>query len=292
MHGAAARTRPSRPRARPTRTRRSRTSRGSSSSRDDLAAAGLPPVPRAVRDHARRGEHALQPCIRCATCDGFPCLVHAKSDAEVLGVRPALEHANVTLLTNAKVVRLDTNDAGTAVTEVVVERDGAERAVRGRHRRRRLRGGQHGQAAARSPRATSTRTGSPTAPTRSAATTCSTTPRPCSRSRARRTRPASRRRSGSTTSTSASDDFEYPLGQHPDGRQVAGGDVPRREAAARRSSRPSGRSSGWRATRSTSGSRPRICRGPTTASPSTATASSRSAYTQTNARRRSGCTAR
>ena len=27
-------------------------------------------------------------CVRCATCDGFPCLVHAKSDAEVLGVRP------------------------------------------------------------------------------------------------------------------------------------------------------------------------------------------------------------
>ena len=27
-------------------------------------------------------------CIRCANCDGFPCLVHAKSDAEVLG-RPA-----------------------------------------------------------------------------------------------------------------------------------------------------------------------------------------------------------
>ena len=42
-------------------------------------------------------------CVRCATCDGFPCLVHAKSDAEVLGVRPALEHPNVTLLTNAKV---------------------------------------------------------------------------------------------------------------------------------------------------------------------------------------------
>ena len=36
-------------------------------------------------------------CVRCSTCDGFPCLVHAKSDAEVLGVRPALEHPNVTL---------------------------------------------------------------------------------------------------------------------------------------------------------------------------------------------------
>ncbi len=63
-------------------------------------------------------------CVRCANCDGFPCAVHAKSDADVLGVRPALEHDNVTLLTNAEVVKLETNPAGTAVTDVVVERAG------------------------------------------------------------------------------------------------------------------------------------------------------------------------
>jgi choline dehydrogenase-like flavoprotein len=62
--------------------------------------------------------------VRCSDCDGFPCAVHGKSDAEVLGVRPALEHSNVTLVTNAKAVKLVTNDAGTAVTGVVVERDG------------------------------------------------------------------------------------------------------------------------------------------------------------------------
>jgi choline dehydrogenase-like flavoprotein len=50
--------------------------------------------------------------------------VHAKSDAEVLAVRPALEHPNVTLLVKAKAVKLETNEAGSAVTEVVVERDG------------------------------------------------------------------------------------------------------------------------------------------------------------------------
>ena len=71
-------------------------------------------------------------CVRCANCDGFPCAVHGKSDAEVLGVRPALEHDNVTLLTNAKAVKLETNEAGTAVTEVVVERDGELGALRGR----------------------------------------------------------------------------------------------------------------------------------------------------------------
>ena len=27
-------------------------------------------------------------CVRCGTCDGFPCLVHAKSDAEVLARAP------------------------------------------------------------------------------------------------------------------------------------------------------------------------------------------------------------
>jgi choline dehydrogenase-like flavoprotein len=43
----------------------------------------------------------------------------------VLGVRPALEHPNVTLLTNARAVKLETNDAGTSVTGVIVERDGS-----------------------------------------------------------------------------------------------------------------------------------------------------------------------
>ena len=46
-------------------------------------------------------------------------------------MRPALEHPNVTLLTNARVTRLVTNEPGTAVTEVVVERDGAEERFSG-----------------------------------------------------------------------------------------------------------------------------------------------------------------
>jgi choline dehydrogenase-like flavoprotein len=63
-------------------------------------------------------------CIRCNTCDGFPCLVHAKADAEVIAVRPALTHANVTLLTNAHVQRLETDARGRQVNKVVVARDG------------------------------------------------------------------------------------------------------------------------------------------------------------------------
>ncbi|HEY6223079.1 MAG TPA: GMC family oxidoreductase, partial [Gemmatimonadales bacterium] len=73
-------------------------------------------------DEAARQRSA---CIRCETCDGFPCLVHAKSDAEVCAVAPALCHPNVTLLTGAYVKRLKTNATGRAVTAVVVERNGA-----------------------------------------------------------------------------------------------------------------------------------------------------------------------
>jgi choline dehydrogenase-like flavoprotein len=91
---------------------------------DDLEAAGYRPF------HAPCGIRLNEPnmpysaCVRCQNCDGFPCAVHGKSDAEVLGVRPALEHPNVTLLTNAKAVRLETNDGGTAVTGVTVAREG------------------------------------------------------------------------------------------------------------------------------------------------------------------------
>ncbi len=92
---------------------------------DDFAAAGLHPFHAPCGVMLNEANMPYSNCVRCSTCDGFPCLVHAKSDAEVLGVRPALEHENVTLLTNATAVALNTNPAGTAVTEVVVERDGA-----------------------------------------------------------------------------------------------------------------------------------------------------------------------
>jgi choline dehydrogenase-like flavoprotein len=91
---------------------------------EDFAAAGLHPFHAPCGVMLREDDMPYSACVRCATCDGFPCLVHAKSDADVLGVRPALEHPNVTLLTGAEAVELRTNAAGTAVTEVVVEREG------------------------------------------------------------------------------------------------------------------------------------------------------------------------
>jgi choline dehydrogenase-like flavoprotein len=93
---------------------------------DDLAAEGLHPFPLPVG--VRLLEKNLTPlheskCVRCSTCDGFPCLVDAKSDAQKMSVEPALAYPNVSLRTNAKAVRLRTNDSGSEVTGVDIESD-------------------------------------------------------------------------------------------------------------------------------------------------------------------------
>jgi choline dehydrogenase-like flavoprotein len=98
---------------------------------NDLKAAGYHPFPAPCGVMLDERNMAYSKCIRCQTCDGFPCLVHAKSDAEVVGVRPALESPNVTLLRNARVIKLNTNSAGTSVTEVVVEVEGNTETFRG-----------------------------------------------------------------------------------------------------------------------------------------------------------------
>src|SRR6266496_2906305 len=82
---------------------------------DDLEAAGHHPFHAPCGVMLDEGNRRYSACLKCATCDGFVCLVHAKCDAEVHGVRPALEHANVKLMTNTRAVALRTNDAGTAV---------------------------------------------------------------------------------------------------------------------------------------------------------------------------------
>ncbi|HEX2516631.1 MAG TPA: GMC family oxidoreductase [Chloroflexota bacterium] len=98
---------------------------------DDLERAGYRPFHSPNGVMLNEAQPQFSPCIRCQTCDGFPCFVHAKSDAEVLGVRPALESPNVTLLTEALVVKLTTNPAGTAVTGVEVEREGQRETYQG-----------------------------------------------------------------------------------------------------------------------------------------------------------------
>lgn len=98
---------------------------------DDLAAGGYHPFHAPCGIMLNEKQMEFSGCIRCKDCDGFPCLVHAKADADVLGVRPALQHPNVTLLTDALVTRLNTDPSGKAVTQVIVQRNGQQEIYEG-----------------------------------------------------------------------------------------------------------------------------------------------------------------
>ncbi len=96
---------------------------------DDLRKIGMNPFHAPAGILLNEAEPAFSACIRCATCDGFPCLVHAKSDAEVIAVRPAIAHQNVTLLRNALVERLETDASGRKVSTVIATVDGAQQRL-------------------------------------------------------------------------------------------------------------------------------------------------------------------
>ncbi len=63
-------------------------------------------------------------CILCNTCNSFACKLHAKSEADVCCVRPAMKRRNVTLWTNACARRLVMDASGRRVQAVEVERNG------------------------------------------------------------------------------------------------------------------------------------------------------------------------
>ncbi len=75
-------------------------------------------------------------CIRCGTCDGFPCRWDAKSDAEICALEPALATGRVRLVEGAYVDRVETDASGRiarAVGRVVSASGDAEPLeVRGR----------------------------------------------------------------------------------------------------------------------------------------------------------------
>ena len=92
----------------------------------DLAGRRAAPVPAAQRHPAStRPRRERSACIRCATCDGYACLINGKADAAGHRVEPALRYPNVTLLTGALVTRLETDSVRPLGDRVVVERDGA-----------------------------------------------------------------------------------------------------------------------------------------------------------------------
>lgn len=66
-------------------------------------------------------------CVRCDTCDGYPCLIHAKSDADINCIRQILHLPNVTLMTGSRVTRLVTSSNGHFVIAAEVIHTGSSR---------------------------------------------------------------------------------------------------------------------------------------------------------------------
>lgn len=60
-------------------------------------------------------------CIRCATCDGFPCRLGAKNDAETRAIDPGLSYTGMRLATGTVVRRIVTDPSGRRVDHLVVE---------------------------------------------------------------------------------------------------------------------------------------------------------------------------
>lgn len=98
---------------------------------DDWAKCGYRPFHLPVGVMLNEQQKEKSACIRCNTCDGYPCLVNAKADSQVVCVDPALHYPNVTLVTNALVTRLEARGRGREVTGVIVERKGETETYRG-----------------------------------------------------------------------------------------------------------------------------------------------------------------
>ena len=204
----------------------------------------LPPVPRTVRRPARRGEHAVQHLRAVpdsATASRARCTPSRTPRCWACARRSSTP--NVTLLTGAKARRAGDEQAGTRSPRwwwsATAATERYRRASSSWPAARRTR-----PSCCSPRRTTGTRRDSPTAPTRSGATTCSTT--------ARRSLALSREKNPTVFQKTLGPQrlllrqrrVRLPDGQHPDGRQVAGADVPGRRSRSRRGWRPGGRSSG------------------------------------------------
>jgi choline dehydrogenase-like flavoprotein len=89
---------------------------------DRLRAQGVHPAATSMGIDLRPGGA----CVRSPTCDGFPCMRGAKSDAETCGVDPALATGNARLETGVRVRRIVTDGGGRRVQRLMAEgRDGA-----------------------------------------------------------------------------------------------------------------------------------------------------------------------
>src|ERR1700761_7245225 len=96
---------------------------------DDVRKLGIHTFPIPLGLKRKETDPLASKCVRCDTCDGYPCLLHAKSDADINCIRQIMHWPNVTLMTNSRVTRLLTNSTGTAVSEVEVVHAGENKGV-------------------------------------------------------------------------------------------------------------------------------------------------------------------
>jgi choline dehydrogenase-like flavoprotein len=68
-------------------------------------------------------------CVLCPTCDGYPCLLDAKGDADIAAMRPALASPTVKLLTRSQVTRLVTSPDGSEIAGLTIRRDQREHTI-------------------------------------------------------------------------------------------------------------------------------------------------------------------
>ena len=92
-----------------------------------LRRQGVTPVPNAMGIDRRPGGT----CVRCATCDGFPCRLGAKSDAETCGIDRAIATGNARLATGIRVRRIVTDGTGRRVQRLVAEGPDGDVEIRG-----------------------------------------------------------------------------------------------------------------------------------------------------------------
>ena len=85
---------------------------------DRLKKEGLKPFHLPLGVRLNEAHREISRCVRCDTCDGFPCLVDAKSDAQHICIMPLLSKPNVRLLTHTKALRLIANKDRIEAVEV------------------------------------------------------------------------------------------------------------------------------------------------------------------------------
>ncbi len=68
-------------------------------------------------------------CIRCSTCDGFPCRIGAKNDAETAVIKRLRAFSNVEIRTGAKVEKIVHDPGSNQISHVLVEQGGVKSSI-------------------------------------------------------------------------------------------------------------------------------------------------------------------